>query len=47
LSDVIDGVKELLDVPKFDQSKIAILGYSRGGLLSLRATELNLDFSTL
>ena len=41
--DVIDGVSELLAVPKLDQTQMAILGYSRGGLLSLRVAELYPD----
>ena len=39
--DVSDGLDELLEVPTIDNNKIAILGYSRGGLLSLRLAELN------
>ena len=41
--DVMAGVTELLAVPKLDQSKMAIIGYSRGGLLSLRVAELYPD----
>jgi pimeloyl-ACP methyl ester carboxylesterase len=41
--DVMDGVSELLAVPKLDQTQMAILGYSRGGLLSLRVAELYPD----
>jgi pimeloyl-ACP methyl ester carboxylesterase len=39
--DVTTGLEELLEVPTLDNSKMAMLGYSHGGLLSLRIAELH------
>ena len=36
LDDVLDGVDALLDSPGIDASRLGLLGFSRGGLLSLQ-----------
>lgn len=40
LADILDGSDGLLDLQQVDSTRLALIGFSRGGLLSLRVSQL-------